>query len=228
VRSVDFSLGDRQFISVTDQVLGYLPTVSVWDVNQGSRDSRPILEIIGKHEAKIMQAVWGPLNRTILTANEDGRIAIYDVRNGEQLKLIDDHTKAVMQLTFFKNDSMFISASKDGYSRLYDSSTYQPMKTFFTGRPINSVSISPIKDEVILGGGQPAESVTNSRADKSQFNTRFFHLIHQEEIGSIAGHFGPINVLSFSPDGEGFASGGEDGYVRLHHFDKSYFNRTFG
>jgi len=37
------------------------------------------------------------------------------------------------------------------------------------------------------------------------------------------GHFGPVNALTFSPDGKGFASGGEDGYVRLHHFDKSYY-----
>ena len=37
------------------------------------------------------------------------------------------------------------------------------------------------------------------------------------------GHFGPVNALTFSPDGKGFASGGEDGYVRLHHFDQSYF-----
>jgi len=50
----------------------------------------------------------------------------------------------------------------------------------------------------------------------------------KNEIGSIQGHFGPVNVLSFSPDGEGFASGGEDGYIRLHHFDKSYFSRIYG
>jgi len=166
VRSVDFALGDKQFISVTDQVLGYLPTICIWDVNQGSRDSRPILEITGKHEAKILQAVWGPLNRTILTANEDGRIVIYDVRTGGQLKVIDDHVKAVMQLSFSKKESMFISASRDGYSRLYDSSTYQLLKIYTTGRPINSASISPLKEEVILGGGQPAENVTTSRVDK--------------------------------------------------------------
>lgn len=227
VRSVDFALGDRQFISTTDQVLGFLPTVCIWDVNQSSRGAPPILEITGKHEAKILQAVWGPLNRTIITANEDGRVAIYDVRTGGQLKVIDDHVKAVMQINFSKNGGMFITASRDGYSRLYDSSTYQNLKTYYTGRPINSASISPIKEEVILGGGQPAENVTTSRVDKNQFNTRFFHLIFEEEIGSISGHFGPINVLSFSPDGQAFASGGEDGYVRVHHFDKSYFSRHY-
>ncbi len=33
------------------------------------------------------------------------------------------------------------------------------------------------------------------------------------------GHFGPINAISFRPDGRAYATGGEDGYVRLHHFD---------
>jgi len=228
IRSVDFSLGDRQFISVTDQVLGYLPTICIWDTNQGSRDSRPLLEITGKNEAKILQAVWGPLNKTILTANEDGRIVVYDVRTGGQLKVIDAHLKAVMQLNFSKTGSMFITASKDGFSKLYDSSTYQHLKTYFTGRPINSASISPLKEEVILGGGQSADTVTTSRVDKNQFNVRFFHSIFEDEIGSVQGHFGPVNVLSFSPEGDGFASGGEDGYVRLHHFDKSYLTKTFG
>jgi hypothetical protein len=40
--------------------------------------------------------------------------------------------------------------------------------------------------------------------DKNQFNVRFFHLIFEEEIGSIQGHFGPVNVLSFSPEGDGY------------------------
>ncbi|GKD04071.1 eukaryotic translation initiation factor 3 subunit I-like protein, partial [Tanacetum coccineum] len=47
--------------------------------------------------------------------------------------------------------------------------------------------------------------------------------ILQEEIGGVKGHFGPINALAFNPDGRSFSSGGEDGYVRLHHFDPDYF-----
>ncbi|KAJ2298209.1 translation initiation factor eIF3 subunit, partial [Coemansia sp. RSA 2706] len=44
-----------------------------------------------------------------------------------------------------------------------------------------------------------------------------------DQVGTVKGHFGPINTLAVQPDGKGFASGGEDGYVRLHHFDPDYF-----
>ena len=46
-----------------------------------------------------------------------------------------------------------------------------------------------------------------------------------EELGRVKGHFGPINTVSFSPDGKQYVSGGEDGFVRLHDLDPDYFTR---
>ena len=44
----------------------------------------------------------------------------------------------------------------------------------------------------------------------------------QEEFGRVKGHFGPINSIAFHPDGSGYSSGGEDGYIRVHQFDDAY------
>jgi translation initiation factor 3 subunit I len=223
VRSVEFAYGDSQFLAVTDQVLGYLPAIYIWDTAGRSRTNRPVMEIVGRNEAKILQATWDELNHYIYTANEDATIRVYDVRKGEQVKVINEFQKAVTQISWDKKRSLFAASSRDGNAKLFDATTFQVLKTYHTGRPINTISISPLKEEVALAGGQSAESVTTTRVDSAQFRTRFFHLIFEEELGSISGHFGPVNVVSYSPDGRGFASGGEDGYVRLHHFDPSYF-----
>ncbi len=39
--------------------------------------------------------------------------------------------------------------------------------------------------------------------------------------------FGPLNYVAVEPNGKGYASGGEDGYVRVHQFDKGYFDFTY-
>jgi len=227
VRSVEYAYGDNDILTVTDQVLGQLPSIAVWDPQMHSKGSKPSMEIIGKNEAKILQATWGDLNRTIFTANEDGTVRVYDMRKGEQVQVITGFGKAVMQIAWDTRKTLFAAACRDGTAKLFDADTYALLKTYNVGRPINTVSISPIKDEVIVAGGQSAESVTTTRVDSAQFRVRFFHLIYEEELGSIQGHFGPVNVVSYSPDGKGFASGGEDGYVRLHHFDQSYYT-NFG
>ena len=69
--------------------------------------------------------------------------------------------------------------------------------------------------------------VTTTSSRQGKFESRFYHKVFEEEIGRVKGHFGPINYIAVRPDGKGYASGGEDGYVRVHHFDKSYFDFTY-
>ncbi len=77
--------------------------------------------------------------------------------------------------------------------------------------------------QVAVGGGQSADKVTTTAGRAGKFQSVFFHKIYETEVGSVRGHFGPINSIMFNPDGRSFTSGGEDGYVRIHHFDPEYF-----
>ncbi len=54
----------------------------------------------------------------------------------------------------------------------------------------------------MLGGGQEAMDVTTTSARVGKFDARFFHMIFEEEIGRVKGHFGPINSVVFHPDGK--------------------------
>lgn len=47
------------------------------------------------------------------------------------------------------------------------------VKTFPTDRPVNSAAISPIKDHVVLGGGQEAMDVTTTTTKAGKFEARY-------------------------------------------------------
>ena len=38
-------------------------------------------------------------------------------------------------------------------------------------------------------------------------------------------HFGPVNTVSYSPDGQFMTSGGEDGYIRIHPLNETELSR---
>ena len=98
------------------------------------------------------------------------------------------------------------------------------LKTYVADTPLNTAAITPKKDFVILGGGQAAMDVTTTSARQGKFEARSYHKIFEDEIGRVKGHFGPLNTIAVHPQGLGYASGGEDGYVRMHTFDKPYFD----
>lgn len=110
------------------------------------------------------------------------------------------------------------------FFQIFDADTLKHLKTYKTERPVNSAAISPTSDHVVLGGGQEAMDVTTTAARAGKFEARFFHLIFEEEFGRVKGHFGPINSITFHPDGKSYASGGEDGYVRVQSFDQAYLD----
>lgn len=188
--------------------------------------SESVLTITGP-TGRINRAIWGPLNRTIISAGEDAIIRIWDSETGKLLKESDKekgHQKTVASLTKSEDSSHFLTGSLDKSAKLWDSRTLTLIKSYVTVRPVNACAMSPLLDHVVIGGGQDAGSVTTTDHRAGKFEAKFFHKILEEEIGGVKGHFGPINALAFNPDGRSFASGGEDGYVRLHHFDPEYFN----
>jgi translation initiation factor 3 subunit I len=67
-------------------------------------------------------------------------------------------------------------------------------------------------------------NVTTTSSSSGKFESQFFHMLYEEEFGRVKGHFGPINDIAVHPHGKSYASGSEDGYVRLHPFVATYLN----
>ncbi|KAL5986114.1 Eukaryotic translation initiation factor 3 subunit I [Asimina triloba] len=227
-RSVDFSVGDKLAVITTDPFMEQTSAIHVKRIAEDPSDhtGESVLTIRGP-QGRINRAVWGPLNKTIISVGEDSVIRIWDSETGKLLMESDKetgHQKTITSLSKSFDGSHFLTGSLDKSAKLWDIRTLFLIKTYVTERPVNACAISRVPDHVVIGGGQDASHVTTTDCRSGKFEAKFFHKIFLEEIGGVKGHFGPINALAFNPDGRSFSSGGEDGYVRLHNFDPDYFN----
>lgn len=230
VRAVNLSVGDSKMVITTDPFMGVPAAIHIVNVAENREEQTDeILSTFGGVngnigvEGRINRCLWGPLNHTLITGGEDSIIRLWDVETGKIIAQTDEHKKQIQHLSLSDDMTHFISASLDKTSKIFDSANLDCKKTYAADRPVNAAIMSPIRDHIILGGGQDAMAVTTTHSKAGKFDSKLYYKIYEEEIGSIRGHFGPINALAWHPDGRSFTSGGEDGYVRIHHFDNDYF-----
>ena len=228
IKRVEFSPDGRQLLGVTEKRVGHLSTIVVYDVEEdpeAEQSSEHSLRIVCD-DAKATVAGFSYGGRYIVSGHEDGTVNQYDAKTGELYDSITVHEDTITDLQWAPDRSYFVTSSKDKTAKLVAllPDGLSILKSYTADTPLNSAAITPIKDYIIVGGGQAAMDVTTTSARQGKFEARFYHRIFEEEIGRVRGHFGPLNYVAVSPTGKAYASGGEDGYVRLHHFDRGYFD----
>ncbi|CZT45261.1 Eukaryotic translation initiation factor 3 subunit I [Rhynchosporium secalis] len=233
IKRVEFNENGTQLLAVTEKRMGFLGTIVVLNIKadvEAEQDEEKAL-VITCEESKATVAGWSYMSKYIIAGHEDGSVSQYDAKSGEQLYNVEVHEGEslgfITDLQWSPDRTYFITASKDKTAKLINATDLEVMKTYVADTPLNSAAITPNKDFVILGGGQDAMNVTQTSSRQGKFEARFYHKVFEEEIGRVRGHFGPLNTVAADPTGKGYASGGEDGYVRVHQFDKAYFDFTF-
>ncbi|ORX40835.1 WD40-repeat-containing domain protein [Kockovaella imperatae] len=234
VKRVAWSEDDSMILSITEQRQGQQSMLRIYSINREdptNQSNTPINEInISTYGPKATVALFAPLSDVIITGHESGKIAKYDVKTGEEIQRTNEsHFGEITDIQLSPDGTYFITSSKDKTAKLFDVETLDEMKGYVTETPLNSACIAPLRPYVILGGGQEAMNVTTTGQRAGKFEARFWHKLFEEEVGRVRGHFGPINTLAVHPQGKAYASGAEDGFVRVHWFDESYFrSRPFG
>lgn len=223
-RAVRFNVGETMAAISTDPFMESVSAIRLVRIAEELDDQTD--EVIASFtgpRGRITRLLWTDLNRTLISASEDGCIRRWDVETGKILQEAELHKSTIGDMQMSPDGTHFITASVDQSAKILDTQTLEVLKTFTSQVPINSAALSPTHDHVLIGGGQEASKVTTTADKAGHFEARFFHKVYKEEFAQVRGHFGPINAVAFSPDGTAFASGGEEGYVRLHHFDADYF-----
>ncbi|KAM7054585.1 LOW QUALITY PROTEIN: serine-threonine kinase receptor-associated protein-like [Molossus nigricans] len=147
-----------------------------------------------------------PKRKVVLWCSEDKQILSADDKT---LRFLDYSTKTEVKSSFKMSVSRMEYIPEGEilvitYGRsiaFHNAVSLDPIKSFEAPVLLNSASLHPEKEFLVAGG-------EDCKLYKYDYNSG-------EELESYKVHFGPIHCLRFSPDGELYASGSEDGTLRL-------------
>lgn len=190
VKAVEFSKNSDQLLTgCNDKV------VRLWDV---SKPDAAILDMAG-HSGSIKKVMFSPNGQTLISGGDDKIIRFWDVRSGSQTKSIPlDSALTGLEIS---QDGKTMTATYGMKVEFYNAETMESIKSKKMEAPVYSASLHPDGKTFVWGGIDNLLHVCNYES-----------MEQQEEY---KGHFGPVHCVRYSPDGEVYASGSEDGTVRL-------------
>ncbi len=121
VRCVSIASGDKRIAALCDPWDKNPSTIKIFDTSSSSE--KPIMVMPMDPGARVNRALWGPLNKQIITCNEQGAVLSWDPTSGECTHERCEHEQNVGDITFSLDQMTFISASAD-MSAIVSSSKY--------------------------------------------------------------------------------------------------------
>ncbi|CAM6097618.1 unnamed protein product [Calypogeia fissa] len=148
----------------------------------------------------VRAAVWHHSDQTILTSSGDsGGIRVWDVRTKSVVRNLE--TKSPCTSVEVSRDGCYITTADGNTVKFWDANHFGLVKSYAMPRPVESASLYPGLGKFIAGG--------------DDMWVRLFDFDTGEEIECNKGHHGPVHCVRFSPGGESYASGSEDGTIRI-------------
>jgi len=199
VKAVDFSQDSTHLLTACND-----KKLRIFSVEKKESDPVVMEGLTGNSKA----CLW--YNRdTVLNGGEDKALSKWDVRTSTVVKKVDfESTVTSMELSA-DLDVLVVTYGKT--VAFYNPESLEPIKSFDRTSPMYAASLHQSKKFYVAGG----EDFCLYKIDYST----------GEVIESFKGHFGPVHCVQFSPDGELYASGSEDGTLRLW---QTVIGKTYG
>ncbi|XP_068129013.1 serine-threonine kinase receptor-associated protein [Hyperolius riggenbachi] len=191
VKSVDFTQDSNHLLTGGQDKL-----LRIYDLEKPEADP----EQIGGHTSAIKKALWYNDDRQIISAADDKTVRLWDRVSMTEVKTLNFNL-SVSSMEYIPDvETLLITYGRT--IALYNANNLDELvKSFEAPAPVNSASLHPEKDCIVAAG-------EDFKLYKYDYSTG-------EELESYKGHFGPVHCVRFSPDGELYASGSEDGTLRL-------------
>nr|CAD7266629.1 unnamed protein product [Timema shepardi] len=202
VKSVNFSSNSSLFVTGSNEKL-----IKIFDLNKP--DAEP--QVFSGHTSGIRHVLFFRDDTHLVSCADDRTLRVWDISSGKETQKLDFNTipsslevsrdGTTLTVTHGNIVSFWDAFSDCGCYCLCRRSSLEKIREFTVPTQVNSASLHPDKTIFVCGG-------EDLKMYKFDYTTG-------TEIESFKGHFGPIHCVRFSPDGELYASGSEDGTLRL-------------
>ncbi|XP_023017348.1 serine-threonine kinase receptor-associated protein wmd [Leptinotarsa decemlineata] len=190
VKSVDFSRDSGMMVTGSNEKL-----VRIFDLNKP--EASP--EVFSGHTSGIRHVLFFRDDTHLVSCADDKTLRVWDRSTGKEVQKVD-FSSSPNSMEISKDGSVLTVAYSNRVAFL-EAQTLTKIREFSVPSTVSSASLHPDKSIFVAGG-------EDLKVYKFDYTTG-------TEIESFKGHFGPVHCIKFSPDGELYASGSEDGTLRL-------------
>ncbi|KAI3786037.1 hypothetical protein L1987_45164 [Smallanthus sonchifolius] len=176
---------------------GFEKLLRIFDLNRPDAPPREVEHSPGS----VRTVAWLHSDQTILSSCSDsGGVRLWDVRSGEMVRTLE--TKSSVTSAEVSKDGRYITTADGSSVKFWDANHFGLVKSYDMPCNVESASLEPKLGDKFIAGGE-------------DMWIRLFDFNTGEEIGCNKGHHGPVHCVRFSPGGESYASGSEDGTIRI-------------
>lgn len=169
----------------------------LYDLN---RPDAPPTEV-DKSPGSVRTVAWLHSDQTILSSCTDmGGVRLWDIRSGKIVQTLE--SKSSVTSAEVSQDGRYITTADGSTVKFWDANYFGLVKSYNMPCTVESASLEPKYGNKFIAGGE-------------DMWIRVFDFHTGEEIACNKGHHGPVHCVRFSPGGESYASGSEDGTIRI-------------
>lgn len=192
VRGVAFSHGNSNKLATG----GMEKILRIYDLSKP--EATPLM--LPKAEAGLRHIVWLQDDNLILSALSDKPgINVYDTRTLQLTQTLE--TKAPVTSIETTYDMKYMTTAEGGVVRFWDTSSLQQIKEHSLKHSAEAATYCPAKKRFAAGG--------------EDMWVRLYDFESGAELECNKGHHGSVHTISFSPTYDSYASGSEDGTIRI-------------